>query len=202
MDETPFRTAHRDARTRASPPAARRGAGPSPRAMADDEWSALDEELEKALSGKKGKKGKRDSVLSSARATDRSGSSATGSEPAKLNGTKSLDDPSAVASDASVPPAATARDPALAPNETLDEWSALDEELEKLERGKKRRGVKNDDGGVGVSVGVGVGAAAAAAEATPKPTPTPTPPPTPTPTLTPVAASRRRRRRRRRPFNF
>ena len=112
--------------------------------MADDEWSALDEELEKALSGKKGKKGKRDSVLSSARATDRSGSSATGSEPAKLNGTKSLDDPSAVASDASVPPAATARDPALAPNETLDEWSALDEELEKLERGKKRRGAKND----------------------------------------------------------
>ena len=65
--------------------------------MADDEWSALDEELEKALSGKKGKKGKRDSVLSSARATDLSGSSATGSEPAKLNGTKSLDDPSAVA---------------------------------------------------------------------------------------------------------
>ena len=100
------------------------------------------------MSGKKGKKGKRDSVLSSARATDRSGSSATGSEPAKLNGTKSLNDPSAVASDASVPPAATARDPALAPNETLDEWSALDEELEKLERGKKRRGAKNDGGGV------------------------------------------------------
>ena len=109
--------------------------------MADDEWSALDEELEKALSGKKGKKGKRDSVLSSARATDLSGSSATGSEPAKPSGTKSLDDPSAVASTAYVPPAATARDPAPAPNETLDEWSALDEELEKLERGKKRRGV-------------------------------------------------------------
>jgi hypothetical protein len=122
--------------------------------MADDEWSALDEELEKALSGKKGKKGKRDSVLSSARATDLSGSSATGSEPAKPSGTKSLDDPSAVASTAYVPPAATARDPAPAPNETLDEWSALDEELEKLERGKKRRGVKNDGGGVGVGVGV------------------------------------------------
>ena len=102
MDETPFRTAHRDARTRASPPAARRGARPSPRAMADDEWSALDEELEKALSGKKGKKGKRDSVLSSARATDLSGSSsATGSEPAKPSeAEQSLDDPSAVASDA------------------------------------------------------------------------------------------------------
>ena len=187
MDETPSRTAHRDARTRASPPAARRGAGPSPRAMADDEWSALDEELEKALSGKKGKKGKRDSVLSSARATDLSGSSfATGSEPAKPSeAEQSLDDPSAVASTAYVPPAATARDPRdPAPNETLDEWSALDEELEKLERGKKRRGVvkkKNDGGGVGGGVGVGVVAAHRVSSTEPPHTAAPphTPPPVP-----------------------
>ena len=117
--------------------------------MADDEWSALDEELEKALSGKKGKKGKRDSVLfTKADAIDFS-SSATGSETATLSrGKKTHDDPSAVSSSTSGPPVTAA--PASAPGEALDEWSALDEELAKLEQGKKRRG-KNDDGGGGTA---------------------------------------------------
>ena len=109
--------------------------------MADDGWSALDEELEKALRGEKGKKGKRDSVLFTPRHTIDAASSATvRSGNAKPSDSTRLDRPS-VESSAPVPPAVTAA-PARAPGEALDAWRALDEELAKLERGKKRRGQK------------------------------------------------------------
>ena len=107
--------------------------------MAEDEWSALDEELEKALSGKKGKKGTRDSVLFTPRdAIDAASSATARSGNAKPSGANRLDRP-AVTGSAPVPPAVAAA-PARAPGEALDEWRALDEELAKLERGKKRRG--------------------------------------------------------------
>ncbi len=138
--------------------------------MADDEWSALDEELEKALSGKKGKKGKRDSVLFT-RDTIDAASSATGSETATSSGKKTHDDP-AVTSSAPVPPVTAA--PASAPGKALDEWSALDEELAKLEQGKKRRG-KNDGGGGG---GGGGGTAHRVSSTEPKAAPKAAPPAT------------------------
>ena len=112
--------------------------------MADDGWSALDEELEKALRGEKGKKGKRDSVLFTPRHTIDAASSATvRSGNAKPSDSTRLDRPS-VESSAPVPPAVTAA-PARAPGEALDAWRALDEELAKLERGKKRRGAGADE---------------------------------------------------------
>ena len=87
--------------------------------MADDEWSALDEELEKALSGKKGR-GK------GGRGGDRGGSD---------HGSGRAGHPP-VRRDAPAPPPAP-----------LDEWSALDEELEKLERrGKGSDKNRGNDG--------------------------------------------------------
>ena len=140
--------------------------------MAEDEWSALDEELEKALSSKKGKKGKRDSVLFTKADAIDAASSAKRSETATLSrGKKTHDDP-AVSSSTSGPPVTAA--PASAPGEALDEWSALDEELAKLEQGKKRRG-KNDGGGGG---GGGGGAAHRVSSTEPKAAPKAAPPAT------------------------
>ena len=171
----------------------------------DDEWSALDEELEKALGGGGRRRGRR-------RSRGPPGGGHPTTPPRRPD-----DDPETTPGAA--PEAPPPERPDADADAALDEWSALDEELAKIERGTsrgtreakrggRRRAEGDDDGGIiakpsgapaeeeekaaertaatdGPKAETAFFAEADGLRATPPPPPPPQPPPPPPPVRSP-----------------
>tara|TARA_B110000977_G_scaffold161182_1_gene205991 strand:- start:12437 stop:14566 length:2130 start_codon:yes stop_codon:yes gene_type:complete len=117
-------------------------------AMDDDPWSALDEELEKCLSSSRGKKrGKLDSLLFGS--SDKNDASSATPQSGVQRGDAPLASSHSTHTKAThhvsaVPSTPNAHTISIEQPTVLDEWSALDEELARLESKHKK---KNRGGG-------------------------------------------------------
>ena len=115
---------------------------------ADDPWSALDEELEKCLSAKQGKKGKqRDSLFSGSASKNEQAPIETRlivrDEPQERTPNKTAHRVHVITY-VTTPTVRTHPNPTEPPSAVFDEWSGLDEELAKLEGKGNGKGGKKD----------------------------------------------------------